>query len=85
MFPVMWFRTGYIDTLLYGDAADARGHLANPGKPLLFTMARLDRIKDIPDLVEWYGACEALRGQVSCWSLPAGVDVSKSSDREEQD
>jgi sucrose synthase len=31
----------------------AVGVLANPAKPLLFTMARLDRVKNLTGLVEW--------------------------------
>jgi hypothetical protein len=35
--------------------------LADPDKPLLFTMARLDRIKNITGLVDWYGRSAELR------------------------
>jgi sucrose synthase len=35
------------------EAPLAVGVLANPDKPLLFTMARLDRVKNLTGLVEW--------------------------------
>lgn len=41
--------------LIYGsaEAATAVGVLADSSKPLLFTMARLDRVKNLTGLVEW--------------------------------
>jgi sucrose synthase len=40
---------------VYGstEAPLAVGVLANTKKPLLFTMARLDRVKNLTGLVEW--------------------------------
>lgn len=41
--------------LIYGtsEAPLAVGTLADSSKPLLFTMARLDRVKNLTGLVEW--------------------------------
>lgn len=41
--------------LIYGssEVPTAVGVLADPSKPLLFTMARLDRVKNLTGLVEW--------------------------------
>jgi sucrose synthase len=41
--------------LVYGstEAPLAVGVLKDPKKPLLFTMARLDRVKNLTGLVEW--------------------------------
>jgi sucrose synthase len=44
-----------INDLLYGaDGGDKRGVLFDTGKPLLFTIARMDKIKNITGLVECY-------------------------------
>lgn len=41
--------------LLFGSAKPgvARGQLVDSTKPVLFTMARLDRVKNLTGLVEW--------------------------------
>jgi len=78
--------TPEIEDLLYGeDQPDARGHLTEREKPLLFTMARLDRIKNIAGLVEWFGACETLREQVNLLVIAGHVDTAQIFDREEQE
>ncbi len=67
-----------------GPAADKRGQLAEPGKPLLFTMARMDRIKNVTGLVEWYANCPALREQANLLIVSGHVDPSRSGDTEER-
>ena len=44
-----------LQELVYGSqqAPVAVGVLADSSKPLLFTMARLDRVKNLTGLVEW--------------------------------
>lgn len=76
-----------IDALIYGDGPrpDARGMLRDRDKPLLFSMARLDRIKNITGLVEWYGANEALRASASLLVIAGHVDAGRSGDREERE
>ncbi|ADE16950.1 sucrose synthase [Nitrosococcus halophilus Nc 4] len=74
-----------IEELIWGNGRpDARGRLQDKGKPLLFTMARLDRIKNITGLVEWYGRCERLRKQVNLVVVAGYVDEAQSADSEEQ-
>lgn len=75
-----------IDELIYGRGGrdDARGVLEDRGKPLLFSMARLDRIKNITGLVEWYGANERLRDAANLLIVAGHIDAGQSSDREEQ-
>lgn len=74
-----------IATMIYGEAGNsARGVLQNKHKPLLFTMARLDHIKNITGLVEWYGACPELRNAANLLVIAGHVDAGKSGDREEQ-
>ncbi|MDX1594226.1 MAG: sucrose synthase [Gammaproteobacteria bacterium] len=66
------------------DAPDRRGRLADPGKPLLFTMARLDRIKNVTGLVEWYANSPELRDEANLLIVSGHVDPARSSDTEER-
>lgn len=74
-----------IEQLIYAqsDGGDARGTLVERDKPLLFTMARLDRIKNIAGLVEWFGASETLRREANLLVISGYVDPERSSDAEE--
>ncbi len=63
---------------------DARGHFEDPSRPILFSMARLDHIKNITGLVEWYGASEALRERANLLIIAGHVGMDQSADREEQ-
>ncbi len=77
---------GEIDDLIDGDERpEARGRLEEPSKPLLFTMARLDRIKNIAGLVEWYGASDRLRNAANLLVIAGSVDPGRSGDKEEQE
>ncbi|MBI1352934.1 MAG: sucrose synthase [Acidobacteria bacterium] len=74
-----------IDTLIDGaDRNDVRGRLQEPDKPLLFTMARLDRIKNLAGLVEWYGQSERLRQAANLLVIAGSVHVEDSGDQEER-
>jgi len=74
-----------INELVFGPPDEAaRGQLQQPDKPLLFTMARLDHIKNITGLVEWYGANEKLREQANLLVIAGHTDPGKSYDVEEQ-
>ena len=78
---------GEIEELVFHgqDHAVIRGFLENPDKPLLFTMARLDRIKNIAGLVDWYGSNPQLRELVNLVVVAGHVDAQRSADREEQE
>jgi sucrose synthase len=65
--------------------ADVRGVLEAPDKPLLFTMARMDRIKNITGLVEWYARCPELREQANLLVVSGHVDPDRSEDPEERE
>ena len=75
-----------IERLLY--AADPgvpyRGHFDDPDKPLIFTMARLDRVKNLSGLVEWFGQCEQLAESANVLVIGGSVDAAASSDEEEK-
>lgn len=76
-----------IGALIFGadQADDRRGFLEEKSKPLLFTMARLDRIKNIVGLVEWYGQSQRLRQAANLVVVAGHVDINKSQDSEEQE
>jgi sucrose synthase len=76
-----------IEELIYGaDVGEvARGVLADGDKPLIFSMARMDRIKNITGLVEWYGRSEALRQEANLFVASGHVDPERSKDNEERD
>ncbi|XP_022993081.1 sucrose synthase 5-like [Cucurbita maxima] len=59
------------------------GYLADRTKPIVFSMARLDIVKNITGLVEWFGQNEKLRNLVNLVVVGGFFDPSKSKDREE--
>ncbi|XP_047325411.1 sucrose synthase 2 [Impatiens glandulifera] len=59
------------------------GKLSDESKPIIFSMARLDRVKNITGLVECYAKNARLRELVNLVVVAGYNDVSKSSDREE--
>jgi sucrose synthase len=68
-----------------GAAADIRGVLEAPDKPVIFSMARLDVIKNLTGLVEWYGSSPRLREAANLVLVAGHIDPAQSSDREEQE
>ncbi len=74
-----------IHELIFGQQrADVRGVLQNPDKPLIFTMARLDTIKNITGLVRWYAGNATLREQVNLLIVAGHIDPNASDDDEER-
>jgi sucrose synthase len=76
-----------IEQLLFGEAVpgQSRGQLQDPDKPLLFSMARLDRIKNIGGLVDWYARSSELRERVNLVVVAGHVDPQCSGDNEERE
>ncbi|CAN1266734.1 Sucrose synthase 3 [Linum perenne] len=74
-----------IDELLYSkeENNDHIGYLTDPKKPIIFSMARLDTVKNITGLTEWYGNNKTLRNLVNLVVVGGFFDPSKSTDREE--
>ncbi|KAI8523866.1 hypothetical protein RHMOL_Rhmol13G0105300 [Rhododendron molle] len=74
-----------IDELLYSkeDNNEHIGFLADKRKPIIFSMARLDTVKNISGLTEWYGKNRRLRNLVNLVVVAGFFDPSKSKDREE--
>ena len=77
---------GEISDLVFGsaDREDVRGCLTDRDKPIIFSMARLDHIKNIAGLLEWYGRSPALRSAANLLLIAGHVSEDKSDDREEQ-
>ncbi len=75
-----------IERLLYAPdpGVPYRGHFDAADKPLLFTMARLDRIKNLSGLTEWFGACERLADTANLLVIGGHVDAGASADEEEK-
>ncbi|KAL1225167.1 Sucrose synthase 3 [Cardamine amara subsp. amara] len=76
---------GSIEQMLYSpDQTDEHvGTLSDRSKPILFSMARLDKVKNISGLVEIYGKTTKLRELVNLVVIAGNIDVDKSKDREE--
>ncbi|KAM1061202.1 hypothetical protein FF1_025717 [Malus domestica] len=74
-----------IEELLFSkeDSSEHLGFLVDRKKPIIFSMARLDIVKNITGLVEWYGKNKRLRNLVNLVVVGGFFDPSKSKDREE--
>ncbi|MBF0288960.1 MAG: sucrose synthase [SAR324 cluster bacterium] len=74
-----------IGAMIFGeDQTNARGTLEDRDKPLIFTIARLDYIKNITGLVDWYGQNDRLREMANLFVISGNVDFDKSNDEEEK-
>lgn len=75
-----------IEELIFGDNKDgmSRGILTHRDRPLIFTMARMDRIKNITGLLEWYARSDALRSEANLLIASAYIDPRRSSDADER-
>nr|AMN16536.1 sucrose synthase [Albuca bracteata] len=75
-----------IEELLYNpvDNTEHKGYLKDKSKPIIFSMARLDRVKNISGLVEWYGKSPRLQELVNL-VVVAGDHAKESKDIEEQE
>ncbi|KAI4307712.1 hypothetical protein L6164_030869 [Bauhinia variegata] len=76
-----------IEDLLYSkvDNNEHIGYLADRRKPIIFSMARFDVVKNLTGLVEWYGKNKRLRNLVNLVIVGGFFDPSKSKDREEME
>jgi len=76
---------GSIEELLFNpeQTAEHMCALNDHKKPIIFSMARLDRVKNMTGLVEWFAKNKRLRGLVNLVVVAGDIDPSKSRDREE--
>jgi sucrose synthase len=75
-----------IERLLYGDDPGVpwRGHFIDPAKPLIFTMARLDLVKNLTGLAAWFAQCTRLSDAANLLIIGGHIDPAASSDGEER-
>ncbi|GLJ52644.1 hypothetical protein SUGI_1120470 [Cryptomeria japonica] len=75
----------WIEDLLFSpdQTAEHIGFLNDRKKPIIFSMARLDRVKNMTGLVEWFGKNKRLRNLVNLAVVAGFINASQSKDREE--
>jgi sucrose synthase len=54
-------------------------------KPIIFSMARLDRVKNLTGLAQWYAQSPRLRQLANLVIVGGLVDPDQSNDREEKE
>jgi sucrose synthase len=64
---------------------DSFGSLKNPDLPPIFAMSRVDRVKNLPGLLEVYGKSERLRESANLVIISSILDPKQSKDQEEID
>ncbi|KAG4388395.1 hypothetical protein GLYMA_09G167000v4 [Glycine max] len=74
-----------IEELLFSkdDNEEHIGFLEDMKKPIIFSMARLDKVKNLSGLVEWYARNKRLRSLVNLVVVGGFFNPAKSKDREE--
>ena len=65
------------------DRRRTSGHFENPEKPILFSMARMDRIKNLTGLVDWFGNNTRLREKANLLLVAGFINPEESGDAEE--
>jgi sucrose synthase len=74
-----------IERLLHGDFPGAVSHFEDPGKPMIFLMSRLDKVKNVTGFVEWYARNERLRKRANVFVIAGNTRYEDSSDTEEKE
>ncbi|GBG73881.1 hypothetical protein CBR_g17593 [Chara braunii] len=75
-----------IEDLLFGNMEEpalCKSVIKNRHKPILFSMARLDKVKNLTGLVEMFGKNQRLRRLVNLVVIGGYIDPTLSKDREE--
>ncbi len=74
-----------LDQLVYGDDhEECRGALKKRDKPILFSMARLDHIKNLTGLVQWYAENDRLQQLTNLLIIGGRTNPEESTDNEER-
>jgi len=75
-----------IAAIVHGSPGCAfRGSLSDQTKPLLFAMSRLDRIKNMAGLVQWYAQNDELRRTANLLIVGGRIRAEESDDRDERE
>jgi len=73
-----------IESLIFNDQLPyAVGSLTNRDKPIIFSMSRLDHVKNISGLVEWFGKNKELQEHANMLLVAGFVNEKLSRDEEE--
>ena len=64
---------------------DVFGKLENPELRPIFSLARLDKIKNLTSLVKWFGANSKIQNETNLIIVAGNIDESKSYDDEEKE
>lgn len=77
---------GEIEALIYATnlSEPYRGTLRDREKPIIFSMARMDHVKNITGLLEWFGRSDDLKEQANLLIASGYIDPSRSRDAEER-
>ena len=79
------FMHDHIHCLFYGEENDSCvGTLADPSKPVIFSMARLDKVKNLTSLAEWFGQSAPLRELCNLVIVGGVVNPDDTNDKEEK-
>ncbi|MEO7320367.1 MAG: sucrose synthase [Nitrosospira sp.] len=75
-----------IERLLYASdpGVPSRGYFDDPSKPLIFTMARLDMVKNLTSLAAWFAQCPQLSEAANLLIIGGYIDPAASNDSEER-
>ncbi len=79
--------TNCIDEMFFENAEEPYlwGKLADPDKMPIFSMARLDKIKNITGLIRWFGESEELQKHANLIIAAGKINAEESSDNEEKE
>ncbi len=66
-------------------AENCIGHLTNPDLPPIFAMSRVDKVKNLPGIIEAFGKSDALRKVANLVIMSSITRIEDSSDQEEID
>ncbi len=76
-----------LEELIFNNAddPDVYGELENPDLVPIFSLARLDKIKNLTSLAEWFGKSEELKEKANLIIVAGKVDANNTSDGEEKE
>ena len=75
-----------LEQLIYGgEDAGSRGIFSERDKPIIFSMALLDHIKNLAGLVQWFGENEQLQDLTNLLIIGGTVNPNDSVDNEERE
>ncbi len=75
-----------LENLIFGQPLeDGRGQLLDKDKPLIFSMARLDHIKNLTGLVQWYAENPELQEVSNLLIIGGTTNPEQSGDSEERE